>query len=138
MLARAFASILPDMTEEEVLEVTNIYSISGLLPKDKPLITQRPFRNPHHTASAISLVGGGSFPRPGEISLAHRGVLFMDEFSEFSRTVLENLRQPMEDGTVTVSRAQGTITFPARFLLIASQNPCPCGHFVDREKQLQN
>lgn len=135
MLARAFASILPPMTEEEALEVTNIYSVSGLLPKEHPFIDRRPFRNPHHTASAVSLVGGGSFPKPGEISLAHRGVLFMDEFPEFSRSVLENLRQPMEDGVVTVSRAQGTITFPARFSLIASQNPCPCGYFGDKTKQ---
>jgi len=135
MLARAFASILPPMTEEEAIEVTNIYSVSGLLPKDQPFISRRPFRNPHHTASSVSLVGGGSFPRPGEISLAHRGVLFLDEFPEFSRSVLENLRQPLEDGVVTVSRAQGSYSFPARFSLIAAQNPCPCGHFGDKQKQ---
>lgn len=123
------------MTEAEAIEVTNIYSVSGLLPKEQPFVTKRPFRNPHHTASAVSLVGGGSFPKPGEISLAHRGVLFLDEFPEFTRSVLENLRQPMEDGVVTVSRAQGTFSFPARFSLIASQNPCPCGHFGDKQKQ---
>ncbi len=134
-LARAFPSILPKMTEEEVLEVTKIYSVAGLLPKGKPLITKRPFRSPHHTASGVSLVGGGTFPRPGEISLAHRGVLFMDEFPEFSRSVLENLRQPIEDGVVTVSRVQGTVSFPARFTLIASQNPCPCGYYGDKERR---
>jgi magnesium chelatase family protein len=122
------------MSEEEVLEVTKIYSVAGLLSKENPIISSRPFRSPHHTASGISLVGGGKTPRPGEISLAHRGVLFLDEFPEFPRTVLENLRQPLEDGLINISRVQGTLSFPARFSLIASQNPCPCGYFQDPEK----
>ncbi len=131
LLARAVPTILPKMTKEESLEVTKIYSIAGLLPADKPLISQRPFRAPHHSASAPSLVGGGQFPKPGEISLAHRGVLFLDELPEFSHSTLENLRQPLEDGIVTISRAQGTLTFPAKFSLIASMNPCPCGYLSD-------
>lgn len=131
LLARAVPSILPPMNEEEVLEVTKIYSVAGLLPHDKPLIYERPFRSPHHTSSGVALVGGGAFPRPGEVSLSHRGILFLDEFPEFSRSVLENLRQPLEDGVVTVSRAQSTVSFPARFTLIASQNPCPCGYYTD-------
>jgi len=134
LLARAIPSILPQMELDEQLEVTKIYSIADRLNSNTPLITTRPFRSPHHTASGVSLVGGGAFPRPGEISLAHRGVLFLDEFPEFSRTVLENLRQPLEDGVVTVSRAQGSITFPARFVLVASQNPCPCGYLGDPDK----
>ncbi|MFA7169274.1 MAG: YifB family Mg chelatase-like AAA ATPase [Candidatus Paceibacterota bacterium] len=133
LLARAMPTILPRMTKEEALEVTKIYSIAGLLPSDKPLITTRPFRTPHHSASAPALVGGGAFPRPGEISLSHRGVLFLDELPEFPRTILENLRQPLEDGIVTISRAQGTLTFPAQFTLIASMNPCPCGYLNDPE-----
>jgi len=135
LLARTLPSILPKMTREEAIEVTKIYSVAGILPTDRPLITERPFRAPHHSASGVALVGGGRFPRPGEISLAHRGVLFLDEFPEFPRQVLENLRQPLEDGIVTVSRAQGTITFPARFTLVASQNPCPCGYATDSEKR---
>lgn len=135
LLARTLPSILPKMTTTEAIEVTKIYSVAGLLPSDRPLITERPFRAPHHTASGVSLVGGGRFPRPGEISLAHRGVLFLDEFSEFPRQVLENLRQPLEDGIITVSRVQGTITFPARFTLVASQNPCPCGYSTDPDKR---
>lgn len=131
LLARAMPSILPQMTKEEILEVTKIYSVAGFLPKDKPLILQRPFRSPHHTASGVALVGGGQFPKPGEVSLSHRGVLFLDEFSEFSRAVLENLRQPLEDGVITVSRAQASLVFPARFTLIAAQNPCPCGFYGD-------
>ncbi len=134
LLAKAMTTILPPMTEEEILEVTKIYSVAGKLSADKPLILERPFRTPHHSSSAVALVGGGSFPRPGEISLAHKGVLFLDEFPEFPRIVLENLRQPLEDGVVTVSRAQGTLTFPARFTLIASQNPCPCGYYSDPER----
>jgi magnesium chelatase family protein len=133
LLARAVPTILPQMTKEEALEVTKIYSIAGLLPSDKPLVTTRPFRTPHHSASAPALVGGGAFPRPGEISLSHRGVLFLDELPEFPRTILENLRQPLEDGIVTISRAQGTLTFPAQFTLIASMNPCPCGYLNDPE-----
>lgn len=135
LLARTLPSILPNMTADEAIEVTKIYSIAGLLPTEQPLITARPFRAPHHSASGVALVGGGKFPRPGEISLAHRGVLFLDEFPEFPRQVLENLRQPLEDGIVTISRAQGTITFPARFTMVASQNPCPCGYASDPERQ---
>lgn len=131
LLAKALPSILPRPTVEEVLEITKIYSVSGLLNLSRGLITQRPFRSPHHSASPVALVGGGSHPRPGEISLAHRGVLFLDEFPEFSRTVLENLRQPLEDGVVTVARAQQTVTFPAQFILVAAQNPCPCGYYSD-------
>lgn len=134
LLARAIPTILPRMSKEEALEVTKIYSIAGLLPGDKPLILARPFRSPHHSASAIALVGGGQFPKPGEISLAHRGVLFLDELPEFSRSTLENLRQPLEDGIVTISRAQGTLTFPAKFSLVASMNPCPCGYYNDPER----
>lgn len=134
LLAKAMTTILPPMTQEEILEVTKIYSVAGKLTADKPLIIERPFRTPHHTSSGVALVGGGAYPRPGEISLAHKGVLFLDEFPEFPRIVLENLRQPLEDGIVTVSRAQGTLTFPARFTLIASQNPCPCGYYSDPER----
>src|SRR3989338_7998354 len=135
LLARTLPSILPKMTVDEAIDVTKIYSVAGLLPSDRPLITERPFRAPHHTASGIALVGGGTFPKPGEISLAHRGVLFLDEFPEFPRIVLENLRQPLEDGVITISRAQGTISFPARFTLVASQNPCPCGYASDPERR---
>jgi magnesium chelatase family protein len=135
LLSRAVPSILPPMTIEEKLEVTKIYSIAGLLSERVPMITDRPFRSPHHTTSGVALVGGGVFPKPGEISLAHRGVLFLDEFPEFSRGVLENLRQPLEDGIITVSRAHGSVTFPARFTLIASQNPCPCGYAGDPERE---
>ena len=127
-MAKALSSILPPMSVEEMLEVAKIYSIAGLLPKNKPLITNRPFRPVHHTASAISIVGGGNMPGPGEISLAHRGVLFMDEIAEFPRNVLEVLRQPMEDSCITVSRARGTCTYPCKFTLIAAMNPCPCGY----------
>lgn len=134
LLAKAMASILPRLTMEEALEVTKIFSISGNLSKKDPLVTQRPFRSPHHSASAVSLVGGGTYPRPGEISLSHRGVLFLDEFAEFPKNVMENLRQPLEDGVVTVSRAKGTLNFPARFTLVAAMNPCPCGNATDPEK----
>lgn len=134
LLAKAMASILPKLTLSEALEITKIFSISGNLPKDNPLITERPFRSPHHSASAVSLVGGGSYPKPGEISLSHRGVLFLDEFAEFPKNVMENLRQPLEDGIVTVSRAKGTLTFPAQFTLVAAMNPCPCGNATDLEK----
>ena len=134
LIARTVPTILPRMIKEEALEVTKIYSIAGLLPSDKPLISVRPFRAPHHSASAPSLVGGGQFPKPGEISLAHRGILFLDELPEFPRTVLENLRQPLEDGIVTIGRAQGTLTFPAKFSLIASMNPCPCGYSTDPDR----
>ncbi len=131
LLARTFPSILPALTTNEILEVTKIYSVAGLLHQS--VITTRPFRSPHHTASGAALVGGGRFPRPGEISLAHRGVLFLDEFPEFPRFVIENLRQPLEDGVITVSRVQGSIVFPARFILVASQNPCPCGYATDQD-----
>lgn len=134
LLARTFPTILPTMSRSEAIDVTRIYSVSNLL-STTPLITERPFRSPHHSASAVSLVGGGRIPKPGEISLAHRGVLFLDEFPEFPRPVLETLRQPLEDGIVTISRAQGTITYPAQFILIASQNPCPCGFSTDPEKE---
>jgi magnesium chelatase family protein len=134
LLARAFPTILPGLSEEEIIEVTRIYSIAGLLKKNQPIIKTRPFRSPHHTGSGAALVGGGRIPQPGEISLAHRGVLFLDEFPEFSRQVLENLRQPLEDGVVSISRALGTLTFPARFTLIASQNPCPCGYATDPDR----
>jgi len=131
LLARALPSFLPGLNMEESLEVTKIFSVAGCLAKNQPLITFRPFRSPHHTASAISLVGGGTYPRPGEITLAHRGVLFLDEFPEFSRSVLEALRQPLEDGLITVARARGSITFPAKFTLVAAMNPCPCGKLND-------
>ncbi len=135
LLARSIPTILPRMSTDEAIEVTKIYSVAGILPEDEPIMRHRPFRTPHHSASGVALVGGGKYPRPGEISLAHRGVLFLDEFPEFPRQVLENLRQPLEDGVVTISRAQGTLTFPARFTLIASQNPCPCGFATDPDRQ---
>lgn len=135
LLARTLPSIMPSFTNEEAIEVTKIYSVAGLLGDNTPLVVQRPFRAPHHSASAVALVGGGRYPRPGEISLAHRGVLFLDEFPEFPRMVLETLRQPLEDGVVTISRAQGTLAFPAQFTLVASQNPCPCGYYSDPDKQ---
>ena len=131
LLARSVPSILPEMGLEEALEVTKIYSVAGLLPNDMPLIRHRPFRAPHHTISHAGLVGGGHWPRPGEISLAHRGVLFLDELPEFSSRALEGLRRPMEDGVVTISRSTGTLTFPARFMLIGAMNPCPCGYWGD-------
>jgi len=131
MLAKAFAGILPPMTFEEMLEVSRIYSVAGMLPKEQDLICRRPFRAPHHSASKAGLTGGGSHPRPGEITLSHRGVLFLDEFVEFPRHVLEVFRQPLEDGVVTISRAQQTITYPARFVLMAAMNPCPCGYAGD-------
>ena len=134
LLAMAIPSILPLLTPDEALETTKIYSIIGLLPSNQPLIFKRPFRNPHHSSSVAALVGGGQFPKPGEISLAHRGILFLDELPEFPRSVLESLRQPVEDGIVTISRAQGTLTFPSNFILIASQNPCPCGYLNDPKK----
>ena len=127
MLARRVPSILPAMTIAEALDVTKVYSIAGLLGSSPRVVDVRPFRAPHHTASRVSLVGGGTQPRPGEISLAQHGVLYLDELAEFSRATLEVLRQPLEEGTVTIARAAGTHTFPARFTLIASMNPCPCG-----------
>lgn len=134
LLARTLPSIMPGLTVDESIEVTKIYSIAGLLPDNKPLVVERPFRSPHHSISSVALVGGGRVPGPGEISLAHRGILFLDEFPEFPRNALEALRQPLEDGVVTISRAQGTLTFPARFTLVASQNPCPCGYLSDKDR----
>lgn len=129
MLAKRFSTILPEMTEEESIETTKIHSIAGVLPKAAPLITTRPFRSPHHTVSMAAMSGGGALPKPGEISLAHNGVLFMDELPEFRRDVMEALRAPLEDSTVTVSRVAGTLTYPCSFTLIAAMNPCPCGFF---------
>ena len=145
MLAKRLPGILPPMTEAETLATSRIHSIMGLLPADSPLVRTRPFRSPHHTVSDVGLIGGGSNPGPGEISLAHNGVLFLDELPEFKRTVLEVLRQPMENGMVTISRAAGSFTFPCEFMLIAAMNPCPCGHLGDRrhvcrcrQMQIQN
>lgn len=129
MLAQRLATILPPLTLEESLETTRIYSSVGLLEKNVALIATRPIRTPHHTASGPALIGGGASPRPGELSMAHHGILFLDEFAEFPRHILEMIRQPLEDGTATVSRAKGTITFPARFILISAMNPCPCGYY---------
>jgi magnesium chelatase family protein len=137
MLARRLPTILPPLTISEALEVTKIYSVAGKLPKGQGLMTERPFRAPHHTISAAGLIGGGSFPKPGEISLAHHGVLFLDELPEFHRDVLEALRQPLEEGTVTVSRATHSVTFPANFLLVAAMNPCPCGYATDATRKCQ-
>lgn len=135
LLARALPGILPTMTLDEALEVTRIYSVADLLPADKPLIRIRPFRAPHHTVSEAGLIGGGSWPRPGEASLAHRGVLFADEILEFGSHTLEVLRQPLEDKHVTISRARVALTFPANFMLIAAMNPCPCGYYGDSVRQ---
>ncbi len=135
MLARRISTILPPMTLDESLETTKIHSIMGLLGEKRSLITMRPFRAPHHTISDSGLIGGGTFPRPGEVSLAHNGVLFLDELAEFNRHVLEVMRQPLEDGEVTISRAAGSVNFPARFMLIAAMNPCPCGHANDPKKE---
>ena len=131
LMARALPSILPSMTLEESLDVTRIYSVADALPAGIPLLKSRPFRSPHHTISHAGLVGGGNWPHPGEISLAHRGVLFLDEFPEFGSRTLEVLRQPLEDKVITISRAQGTLTFPANFQLVAAMNPCPCGYYGD-------
>ncbi len=135
MLAGRIPSIMPELSLEEALEVTKIHSIVGLLPPDKPLLTLRPFRSPHHTISDVALIGGGQNPHPGEISLAHHGVLFLDELPEFNRNVLESLRQPLEGRKVTVSRASGSFTFPANFLLVGAMNPCPCGNFTHPDKE---
>ena len=134
LMAKCFASILPPLELEEALELTKIYSISGLLTSDKPLLTQRPFRSVHHTASSVGIIGGGSNPKPGEITLAHRGVLFLDEMVEFPRMVLETLRQPLEDGKIVISRAKTSVTYPAQFMLVGAMNPCPCGFLGDVEK----
>ncbi len=136
MLAKRIPTILPKLTLEEALESSKIHSISGtFINGENPFILQRPFRNPHHTSSDVALIGGGTYPRPGEVSLAHNGVLFLDELPEFKRNALEALRQPLEDGQVTVSRAQKSITFPAQFMLVASMNPCPCGHYGSESRE---
>lgn len=135
MLAKCYPSILPEMTFEEALEVTKIHSVAGELDLKKGIVATRPFRSPHHTASTISLTGGGNNSKPGEISLAHNGVLFLDEFPEYSRHTIETLRQPLEDGVITVARVNSTITYPASFTLVASMNPCPCGNFGSKDKE---
>lgn len=135
MLAQRMPSILPDLSFEEALEVSKIHSIAGTLSEGSPLITKRPFRNPHHTISSAGLSGGGSVPKPGELSLAHNGVLFLDELPEFKREVLEVMRQPLEDGKVTISRVNATLTYPCNMMLIASMNPCKCGYFGDATRQ---
>ncbi len=135
MLAQRMPSILPDLTFDEALEVTKVHSIAGLLSKDEPLILKRPFRSPHHTISAVGLSGGGTVPRPGELSLAHNGILFLDELPEFSRSTLEIMRQPLEDGVVTISRVNATLTYPCNIMLIASMNPCKCGYLGDTRRQ---
>lgn len=134
MLAQGLNSLLPPLSPEEIIEVTQIYSAAGLLG-DRPFISSRPFRAPHHTASSVAVVGGGQFPRPGEISLSHRGILFLDELPEFRRDLLESLRQPMENGRILISRVRGNLVFPAKFSLVAAMNPCPCGYYGDPEKQ---
>lgn len=135
MLAKALIGIMPDMTKQEIFDVTTIYSVAGEITKENPLIVERPIRSPHHTSSYVSIIGGGQYPKPGEVSLAHHGVLFLDEFPEFPRQVLETLRQPLEEGEVVVSRAASTVRFPADFMLVAAMNPCPCGFLTDPEKE---
>lgn len=135
MLAKRLPTILPPLSFDEALETTKIHSIAGILPRDTALVTERPFRSPHHTVSDAALVGGGSFPRPGEVSFAHHGVLFLDELPEFKKNVLEVLRQPLEDSRVTVSRSKLSLEFPANFMLAAAMNPCPCGYFTDPNKE---
>lgn len=137
LLCRALPSILPRLSLVEALEITKIYSVAGLLSRENPLVKTRPFRNPHHTVSEIGLVGGGTRPKPGEITLAHRGVLFLDELPQFPRNCLESLRAPLEDGKVTISRAAVSITYPSKFMLVAAQNPCPCGYYQDTKKVCQ-
>lgn len=135
LLARRLPSILPPLSWDECLETTKIYSIAGMLPKDRPVIVTRPFRAPHHTASAVSIIGGGKIPHPGEVSFATNGILFLDELPEFNRDVLEALRQPLEEGVVTVTRAAGSCTFPASFIFVGAMNPCPCGFLGDPERE---
>ncbi len=136
MLARRLPSILPPMPTAQALEVTKIYSVAGLLGAQPGIVRARPFRFPHHTISQVALVGGGSTVKPGEISLAHHGVLFLDELPEFTRTAIEVMRQPLEEGVVTIARASGTFTYPARFMLVASMNPCPCGYRGTRQRRM--
>ena len=135
LLARCLPSILPRMAQQEALEVTKIYSVNGVLPPNNPLVLQRPFRSPHYTISNAGLVGGGRTLRPGEITMSHRGVLFLDELPEFNHTALESLRQPLEDKVVTISRVSGSVTYPASFMLVAAINPCPCGYFTHPTKE---
>ena len=135
MMAQRLPSILPDLSFEEALEITKVYSISGILPNDKPIITQRQYRAPHHTITPIALIGGGKIPKPGEISLAHYGVLFLDELPEFNKTTLELLREPLEDGKITINRMNGSLTYPCKFMLVASMNPCPCGFYGSKDKE---
>lgn len=135
MLARRIPSILPDLTFEEALEITKIHSIAGMLSKETPILLERPFRSPHHTVTATSLIGGGSVPKPGEISLAHFGVLFLDELPEFNKNTLEVLRGPLEDREVTISRINANLTYPCNFMFVASMNPCPCGFYGSKEKE---
>ena len=135
MIARRIPSILPDLSFKEALEITKIHSIAGILKPEIPIITTRPFRSPHHTISAISLVGGGRIPKPGEISLSHYGVLFLDELPEFNQHTLEVLRGPLEDGIVTISRVNASFTYPCEFMFVASMNPCPCGYYGSPDKE---
>ena len=137
MMARRLPSILPDLTLNEALETTGVYSVAGLMGKDEAIVIQRPFRAPHHTISDAGLIGGGQIPRPGEVSLAHNGILFLDELAEFKKNILEGLRQPLEDGVVTISRAASSLSFPARFILVAASNPCPCGFLGDSRHDCQ-
>lgn len=135
MIARRIPSILPDLSFEEALEITKIHSIAGTLKPEIPIITTRPFRSPHHTISSTSLVGGGRIPKPGEISLSHYGVLFLDELPEFNQHTLEVLRGPIEDGIVTISRVNASLTYPCEFMFVASMNPCPCGYYGSPDKE---
>lgn len=135
MLAKRIPSILPNLSFEESLEITKIYSVAGLLPEQTCMITKRPYRAPHHTATSASLIGGGKIPKPGEVSLAHYGVLFLDELPEFNKHTLEVLREPIEDGKITISRVNSAITYPSRFMLVASMNPCECGYYGSKIKE---
>jgi len=134
MLAKRLNTILPDLTLDESLETTKVHSVAGSLSKDKSIVSTRPFRSPHHSTSAAAIVGGGSYPKPGEVTLSHNGVLFLDELPEFNRNVLESLRQPLEDHFVTIARASKTLRFPSKFMLVCAMNPCPCGWFTDPRK----